>query len=56
MIAGFMQATPIAGQFEAMPGGQQEAFIKRVSERLGDYIDDTGLAAPKENHFLKATR
>ena len=31
-------------------------FIASVSERLAGYIDDGGLAIPKENHFLTAMR
>jgi ubiquinone/menaquinone biosynthesis C-methylase UbiE len=56
MTAGFMQSTPIASQFRALPGEKREAFINYVRDLLEGYIDDAGLAAPLENHFLTATR
>jgi hypothetical protein len=56
MAAGFMQATPVAAQFKALSDDKRTAFVGHVSERLSDYIDDGGLAAPLENHFLTATR
>jgi hypothetical protein len=56
MIVGFMQSTPVASQFRALPEDKQKAFVSGVSERLGSYIDDEGLAAPLENHFLTASR
>jgi hypothetical protein len=56
MVAGFMQATPVASQFKALLDDKRTAFVKHVSERLSGHTDDTGLAAPLENHFLTATR
>jgi ubiquinone/menaquinone biosynthesis C-methylase UbiE len=56
MATGFMQATPIAGKFLALSEAKQRAFAEHVSERLRGYIDDAGVAAPMENHFLTATR
>jgi ubiquinone/menaquinone biosynthesis C-methylase UbiE len=56
MAMGFMQATPLAGQFKSLPEEKRNAFAEYVSERLKGYIDDAGLAAPLENHFLTATR
>jgi hypothetical protein len=56
MTAGFMQATPVAAQFKALSDDKRTAFVGHVSERLSAYIDDGGLAAPLENHFLTATR
>jgi len=53
---GFMRATPLAGHFGALPAEKRNAFAVYVSERLCDYVDDSGLAAPMENHFLTATR
>jgi len=56
MVAGFMIATPIASQFQALPSDRQGAFADYVAERLAGYVDDAGLAAPMENHFLAATK
>jgi ubiquinone/menaquinone biosynthesis C-methylase UbiE len=56
MAMGFMQATPLAGQFRILSEERRNAFAEHVSERLKGYIDDTGLAAPLENHFLTATQ
>ena len=56
IAAGFMQATPIASQFLALPEDKRNAFAGYVGERLWSYTDDLGLAAPMENHFLTATR
>jgi ubiquinone/menaquinone biosynthesis C-methylase UbiE len=56
MAIGFMGATPVTAQFLAMPDDQRSAFIAYVAAQLASYVDDTGLAAPMENHFLTATR
>jgi SAM-dependent methyltransferase len=53
---GFMQSTPIAGQYTALPMDKRKSFIERVASRLAAYIDDDGLASPMENHFLRAVR
>jgi SAM-dependent methyltransferase len=56
MVAGFMGATPIASQFQALPSDRQHAFADYVAERLAGYVDDAGLAVPMENHFLTAVK
>ena len=56
LAAGFIQATPIAGQFLASSDEKRAAFAEHVGDRLKIYIDDAGLAAPLENHFLTGTR
>jgi SAM-dependent methyltransferase len=56
MVAGFMIATPIASQFQALPPDRQRAFVDYVAERLTGYVDDAGLAVPMENHFLTAVK
>ena len=56
MIAGFMVATPIASQFQSLPSDRQRGFADYVAERLAGYVDDAGLAAPMENHFLTAIK
>jgi len=56
MVAGFMVATPIASQFQALSADRQRAFADYVADRLAGYVDDAGLAAPMENHFLTAVK
>lgn len=56
LAAGFIQATPIAAQFLASSDEKRAAFAEHIGDRLKSYIDDAGLAAPLENHFLTATR
>ena len=56
MVAGFMIATPIASQFQALPSDRQSAFVDYVAARLAGYVDDAGLAVPMENHFLTAVK
>ena len=56
LAAGFMQATPLASQFLTLREEKRTAFAEHVREALKSYIDDAGLAAPMENHFLTATR
>ena len=55
-VAGFIGATPITAQFLALPDDRKRAFVADVVERLAGYVDDTGLAAPMENHFLTASK
>jgi ubiquinone/menaquinone biosynthesis C-methylase UbiE len=56
LAVGFMQATPIASQFVALSEEKPNAFAAHASEWLSSYVDDAGLAAPQENHFLTAIR
>jgi SAM-dependent methyltransferase len=56
MVAGFMIATPIASQFQALLSDRQHAFVDFVADRLAGYVDDAGLAVPMENHFLTAVK
>jgi ubiquinone/menaquinone biosynthesis C-methylase UbiE len=56
LVAGFMGATPVAGQFLALSDDRRQAFVAHVLERLAGYVDDAGLAFPMENHFLTASK
>ena len=56
LVAGFMGATPVTAQFMALADDRKQAFVAHVVESLADYVDDSGLAAPMENHFLTATK
>lgn len=55
-LTGWTLASPNAGQFRAFPEEMQNRFIAYLSERLEAYVDDGGIAIPRENHFLIATR
>jgi hypothetical protein len=54
LIDGFMQSTPLAAQYIALPADKRKSFVERASNRLTPYIDDTGSASSMENHFLFA--
>ena len=53
---GFVQASPIAATFLALPDEQKEAFGAHIAGKLKGYVDDGGMAVPQENHFLLAYR
>ncbi len=55
-LTGWTQSLPNAGRFLAFSEEMRNRFIAYLSERLEDYIDDGGIAIPRENHFLIATR
>ena len=55
-LTGWTQASPNARQFLAIPDEMRDRFIAYLSERLEDYVDDAGIAIPRENHFLIAKR
>jgi hypothetical protein len=53
---GFVQATPIASKYLELPDSGKQRFGEQVAAMLSSYVDDLGLAAPMENHYLLATR
>jgi hypothetical protein len=53
---GFVQASPVAAKFIALPDEQKEAFGAHIAGKLKGYVDDGGMAVPQENHFLLAYR
>jgi ubiquinone/menaquinone biosynthesis C-methylase UbiE len=55
-ITGFVLSSPSAGAFQALPEAMRNRFIASIRERLAGYMDDGGIAIPRENHFLTATR
>ena len=55
-LTGWTQALPFAGRFRAFPEEMRNRFIAYLSERLEGYLDDGGIAIPREHHFLMATR
>jgi hypothetical protein len=54
LVAGFMGATPVAGQFLALPDDRRQAFLGPVVDLLVSYLDDAGLVVQQQNHFLTA--
>jgi hypothetical protein len=50
---GKLQSTPVAAP---LSDEQRETFVAYVVEQLGSYVDDAGLAAPVENHYLNAIK
>jgi ubiquinone/menaquinone biosynthesis C-methylase UbiE len=56
LAAGFILSTPVAPQYAAMDESQRNLFIDDVASRLATYVDDAGLAAPMENHYLTALK
>lgn len=55
-LVGWTQASPNAAQFQAFSDEMRMRFVAYLIERLDSYTDDAGLAIPRENHFLLATR
>lgn len=55
-IVGFLQANPIAGQFNQLTDDMKAEFGRYFAALLSSYRDDAGTAAPQENHYLTATR
>jgi hypothetical protein len=53
---GFIQATPVAAKYLELSDRDKQRFGERVTALLSSYVDDHGLAAPMENHYLLATR
>jgi hypothetical protein len=49
-------ATPVTAQFMGLPDDRRQVFVAHVVETLAGYVDDAGLAAPMENHFLTAMK
>lgn len=56
LAKGFIQATPAASLFAALPDEEKTEFGAHVAAGLKDYVDDAGMAVPQENHFLYAVR
>ena len=56
LVAGFMDTTPVAAQFQALPDDRKQALLAFIVNRLAGYMDDGGLAVAQENHFLTASK
>ena len=52
----WLSATPVAGPIGALSAEERTRLVATVRERLGDYVDDDGLAAPSEAHVALAIR
>ena len=55
-IVGFLQATPLAGKFNLLADKLKTEFGQYFANLLSGYLDDDGIAAPQENHYLTAMR
>ena len=55
-LTGWTKGSPNAEQFLAFPAEMRDRFIAYLTGRLQDFVDDEGIAIPRENHFLVATR
>ena len=55
-IVGFLQANPLASQFNLLADSVKAEFGQDFADLLSGYRDDTGTAAPQENHYLTAMR
>jgi hypothetical protein len=55
-VLGFLSMTPIAALVQALPDGAKSRMADLVHADMETWIDDDGLAAVHENHFLTATR
>jgi hypothetical protein len=47
---------PVAAKCLALRDSDKKRFGGQVADLLSGYVDDHGLAAPLENHYLLATR
>jgi ubiquinone/menaquinone biosynthesis C-methylase UbiE len=55
-LAGWTQATPSAAQFRAFTDPMRDRFIAYLKERFESFVDDGGVAIPRENHYLLAMK
>jgi ubiquinone/menaquinone biosynthesis C-methylase UbiE len=55
-IVGFLQANPLASQFNLLADNVKTEFGQYFADLLSAYEDDAGTAAPQENHYLTAIR
>jgi SAM-dependent methyltransferase len=55
-IIGWIQASPSAAKFQAFTDHMRDRFIANQMERLESFVDDGGIAIPRDNHYLIATK
>lgn len=55
-LIGWAQASPNAALFRAATDPMRERFIAYLMERLESFVDDGGIAIPRENHYLIAAK
>jgi ubiquinone/menaquinone biosynthesis C-methylase UbiE len=53
---GFVQASPVAGNFLALSEENKQRFGAFIAKQLESYVDDAGMAVPQEFHYLTAGR
>ena len=55
-LTGWTQASPSAAQFRAFSDTMRDRFIAYLMENIESFRDDGGIAIPRENHYLIATK
>lgn len=53
-VLGYVSGTPMADAVAALDEPTRTAMVEHVCSRLQDYVDDDGMAAPWEAHFVTA--
>jgi hypothetical protein len=53
-VLGYLSGTPMAGAVAALDEASRAAMVEQVCSKLRDYVDDDGMAAPWEAHFVTA--
>ena len=54
-VLGYVSGTPMAAAVAALRETDRAAMVDHVCSALRDYVDDDGMAAPWEAHFVTAT-
>ena len=53
-VIGYLSGSPMAGALTALTDTPRAAMVEHVCAALKEYVDDDGMAAPWEAHFLTA--
>jgi SAM-dependent methyltransferase/plasmid stabilization system protein ParE len=53
-VLGYLSGSPMAGAVSALDEANRTAMVEHVCSMLRDYVDDDGMAAPWEAHFVTA--
>jgi ubiquinone/menaquinone biosynthesis C-methylase UbiE len=53
-VLGYVSGTPMADAVAALEEADRAAMVEQVCSTLGDHVDDDGMAAPWEAHFVTA--
>lgn len=55
-LTGWTLASPNAAKFRELPDPMRDRFIAHLMERFQSFVDDEGIAIPRENHYLLAIK